>query len=80
MLNLPQADFVGNNIGIYKGCIMNNSKKIILKNDQNNHLNDQIEGFGEFSVVSANKNEYQAYSAEANMSDDVTWNYVRGYN
>ncbi len=59
---------------------MNNSKKIILKNDQNNHLNDQIEGFGEFSAMSGNKKEYQAYSAEANMSDDVTWNYVRGYN
>ncbi|MPY26695.1 hypothetical protein FM037_11235 [Shewanella psychropiezotolerans] len=59
---------------------MNNSKKIILKNDQNNHLNDQIEGFGEFSVMSASKKEYQAYNIEANMSDDVTWNYVRGYN
>lgn len=59
---------------------MNNSKKTILKNDQNNHLNDQIEGFGEFSVMSGNKKEYQAYHAEANMSDDVTWNYVRGYN
>lgn len=27
-----------------------------------------------------NAKKYQAYSAEANMSDDVTWNYVRGYN
>ncbi|AQS38549.1 hypothetical protein Sps_03422 [Shewanella psychrophila] len=59
---------------------MNNSKKVVLKNDQNNHLNDQIEGFGEFSMVSAIKKEYQAYNIEANMSDDVTWNYVRGYN
>lgn len=59
---------------------MNNSKKVVLRNDQNNHLDDQIEGFGEFSITSVIKKEYEAYHIEANMSDDVTWNYVRGYN
>ncbi len=59
---------------------MNNSKKVVLRNDQNNHLDDQIEGFGEFTIASVIKKEYEAYNIEANMSDDVTWNYVRGYN
>ena len=59
---------------------MNNFKKVLLRNDQNNHLNDQIEGFGEFSLASSSKKEYETYSIEANLSDDVTWNYVRGYN
>lgn len=59
---------------------MSNSKKVVLRNDQNNHLNDQIEGFGEFTLANSHKKDYEAYNIEANMSDDVTWNYVRGYN
>ncbi|WP_299788695.1 hypothetical protein [uncultured Shewanella sp.] len=54
--------------------------KHILKNDQNNHLIDQI---GEFVQCALNKSEAPvlvSHFNEALCSDEVTTIYVRGYN
>ena len=57
------------------------STKILLKNDQNNHLNDQIEQFDDFDPVVKKPNTQRFNSqCEAFNSDDVTSIYIRGYN
>ncbi|ACA87104.1 hypothetical protein [Shewanella woodyi] len=57
------------------------STKVRLRNDQNNHLNDQIEQFDDFAPV-VRKPNTQLYSSlcEAFNSDEVTSIYIRGYN
>lgn len=55
--------------------------KVLLKNDQNNHLNDQIEQFDSFPPM-AKKTNIELFNSlyEAFYTDDVTPTYIRGYN
>ncbi|MFT5704942.1 MAG: hypothetical protein ACI8SK_000896 [Shewanella sp.] len=57
------------------------STKVLLKNDQNNHLNDQIEQFDSFPPMVKKTNTELFHSlCEAFNTDDVTPTYIRGYN
>ena len=56
--------------------------KTALKNDQNNHLTDQVEYFEKIAalITNNNKREFKISGYETLNSDEVTTNYVRGYN
>jgi len=54
--------------------------KHILKNDQNNHLIDQIGEFVQCALIKSEEPALMTLFNETLCSDEVTCIYVRGYN